>query len=267
LANQLAPNSQQRGAGYTPSPISLTDYKPKIFRRYRQDEAGHLDRLDALLTRVSLYVKSGGTHPDGIARLLIEMPPRHSKTLTVSKLYPTWHMGGNPDHRIMLTSYGKSLALKNSRFARNVIPSPVYQEMFPITLSKDSKAADAWDLEGFEGGIDAMGIAGAAAGKGAHVLIIDDPIKNREQAESAVYRDKLWTSYTDDFLTRLEPAGAIIMQMTRWHMDDLIGRVIKNEGLVENGGAWQRLRLPAIAEDNDPLGRDEGEALWPWRSN
>lgn len=147
-------------------------------------------------------------------------------------------------------SYGATLAEKNSRFARNLISSPRYVELYPeIRLSRDSKAADAWDLEGFEGGVDAMGIGGAVTGKGAHILIIDDPIKNREEAESETYREKVWDSFSDDLYTRLEPGGAVIIMMTRWHVDDLIGRVLESDPLK-----WHRLNLPAI--------NDAGEALW-----
>lgn len=236
--------------------ISLTDFKRAQYKNYMH--APHLEALDSALTNVSRYVETGGA--EGIGRLIVEMPPRHGKTLTTSRHYPSWHIGRNPDHRMMLVSYGATLAEKNSRATRNTILSPTYQNIFRIDLARDSKAVDAWDVAGHEGGADAMGIGGAATGKGAHVLIIDDPIKNREQAESETWRNKIWDSYTDDLYTRLEPGGAIVVMMTRWHQDDLIGRL-----LVREGDQWARLRLPAIAEENDPLGRAVGDALWPER--
>lgn len=252
------PHNPARGReGHTPNPISLTDYKHTIYRRYLHGK--HLEALDQLLTQVTRYVETGGA--EGIGRAIIAMPPRHGKTVTTSRLYPTWHLGNHPDHRIMLVSYGATLAEKNSRFARNLIQSPRYTELFPhVHLMKDSRAVDAWDLDGFEGGMDALGISGGAAGKGAHLLIIDDPIKNREEAESEVIREKVWDAYGDDLYPRLEPGGAVVVMATRWHQDDLSGRLLKNEG-----GDWYHLCLPAIAGENDQIGRAFGEPLWEER--
>jgi hypothetical protein len=236
---------------------SLTRFKRWIFSNYI--DAAHLALLDAHLEQVTRFVETGGA--EGIGRLIIEMPPRHGKTKTVSHAYPTWHLGRNPDHRIMLASYGASLARKNSRAARNLIRSAKYQAVFPgIVLARDSKSLETWSLEEHEGGADAFGVAGAATGKGAHILVIDDPIKNREQAESDTYREKLWDAFSDDLSTRLEPGGAIIVMNTRWHIDDLTGRILKHEG-----EQWVRLSLPALAEEDDPLGREFGEALWEQR--
>jgi predicted phage terminase large subunit-like protein len=231
------------------NPISLTDFKRQLYRRYLHGT--HLDALDHLLTQVTRYVETRGR--EGIGRAIIEMPPRHGKTVTTSRLYPTWHLGRNPDHRIILVSYGATLAEKNSRYARNLIQSPRYTDLFPhVRLAKDSKAADAWDLDGYEGGMDAMGIGGGVTGKGSHVLIIDDPIKNREEAESETYREKVWDSFSDDLYTRLEPGGAVVVMATRWHVDDLIGRLLRTEP-----EKWHRLNMPAIDDD--------GNALWAER--
>lgn len=236
---------------------NVTDYKRLIYRRYQH--APHLQALDTALMQVTRYVETQGRQ--GIGRLVVEMPPRHGKSLTNSRLFPTWHLGRNPDHRFMLVSYGADLAEKHSRVARNIVASPAYQRAFPgVTLAQDSKSVASWDIEGREGGMDALGIGAGATGKGAHVLNIDDPIKNREQAESEVMRQKIWDGYTDDLYTRLEPGGAVIITMTRWHEDDMVGRA-----LSKTGEHWTRLRLPALAEPNDPLGRSEGAALWPDR--
>lgn len=161
----------------------------------------------------------------------------------------------------MLVSYGATLAEKNSRAARNLLISPVYRSVFPdINIAPDSKAVDAWNIAEHEGGVDALGIGGGATGKGAHVLIIDDPHKDRAEVESEVMREKVWDAYGDDLYTRLEPGGAIIVMATRWHQDDLIGRLLTNEP-----NEWHRLRLPALAEEKDTLGRAVGEALWEAR--
>lgn len=235
---------------------NLTLYKRLMYRQY--EHAPHLAALDRALQDVTRYVETGGR--EGVGRLVVEMPPRHGKTLTVSRLYPTWHLGRNPEHRVMLVSYGATLAQKNSRMARNLIASPRYHDTFGLALDAGSAAADAWDLAGHEGGCDAMGITGGATGKGAHLLIIDDPIKSRAEAESQTYRDNTWDAFTDDLYTRLEPGGAIVVMMTRWHQDDLVGRLLR-----EQPGEWVRLRLPALAEQGDPLEREIGAALWPWR--
>lgn len=234
----------------------LTAYSRHVYPRYMR--ARHLDRLDALLMLVSRYVESGGT--EGVGRVVVEMPPRMGKTVKTSRIYPSWHLGRNPDHRLMLVSYAALLAQKNSRWVRNIIRSSRYQELFPIELAADSAAVDSWNLTGHEGGCDALGITGGAAGKGAHLLIIDDPLMNRAQAESEVIRERIWEAFTDDLYTRLEPGGAIIVMATRWHQDDLIGRL-----LARQPGEWTRLRFPALAEEDDPLGRSPGEALWPER--
>jgi predicted phage terminase large subunit-like protein len=242
---------------------SLTAFKRHLYKLY--NHAPHLEALDSALEQVEEYVRSGGLSGNG--RLIVEMPPRHGKTLTVSRLFPIWFLGRNPDKRVMLVSYGATLAHKNSRTARNMVRTLTYQGVFPgVTLAGDSQAVDTWEIADHEGGCDAMGITGGATGKGAHILIIDDPIKNRQEAESDVYRARVWDAYVNDLYTRLEPGGAIIVMMTRWHEDDLIGRLLRQgEDDDDHAEHWHRLRMPAIAEENDPLGRAVGEALWPWR--
>ena len=237
---------------------NFTLYKERIFRRYRR--ALHLDEYDRLLMEVAKYATSGGK--EGIGFLISEFPPRHGKTMSLFRLFPTWYLGNNPDHRIMGVSYGATLAEKNSRLARNLMMSPWYREIFPdVMLDPASKAADAWNIYGHEGGMDAMGVLGGATGKGANILICDDLIKSREEAESDTIRDRTWDGLIDDLLTRLEPGGAIILNGTRWHMDDPIGRAVLNLQHLRP----YRFRLPALAEENDPLGRAVGDALWPAR--
>lgn len=239
-----------------PNPISFTDFKRQIYKGYQH--AAHLEQLDAMLTQVARYSETNGQ--EGIGYLIITMPPRHGKTVTVSRLFPTWFIGRNPDKRVILASYGATLAHKNSRSARNIIMLDRYHPLFPISLAQGSKSADAWDIEGYEGGMDAMGVGGGVTGKGGHVIIIDDPVKSREEAESEVYREKTWDWFTDDVYSRREPGAAIIVVLTRWHMDDLAGRLLKNQP-----DKWTLLNYPAIAEDNDGLGRNPGDALWPER--
>lgn len=237
---------------------TFLSYKQHIYRRYQH--AKHLEEIDARLMEAMRFVETNGK--EGHAFHIFELPPRHGKTVTISRLFPPYALGCYPDWRFILSSYGATLAEKNSRFARNIIRSDVYQQFFGgrVRLAQDSKSAQAWDIEGHEGGLDAMGVGGGVTGKGAQIIIIDDPVKSREEAESATYRDKVWDWYTDDLYTRREPNGAVIAVMTRWHEDDLVGRLLKFEP-----EKWKVLNLPAIAEADDPLGRTEGDALWAER--
>src|SRR5207244_2242627 len=123
--------------------------------------------------------------------------------------------------------------------------------------------AAAWELERHAGGMTAAGVGGAMTGKGAHLLVIDDPVKNAEQAQSKTVREKHWEWYRSTAYSRLEPGGAVVIVMTRWHEDDLVGRLLA-EAEAE-GERWEILRLPALAEEADPLGRAPGEPLWPER--
>ena len=236
---------------------SFFRFKRDIYKRYQR--ADHLDAIDEALMQAVMYVESEGQ--DGRGFQIINMPPRHGKTLTISRLFPPYVLGMHPDWRVILSSYGATLAYKNSRAARNIIQSPVYQQWFPrVQLAEGSRAVDAWDIAGHEGGLDAMGVGGGVTGKGGQIIIIDDPVKSREEAESETYRDKVWDWFTDDLYTRREPYAAIILMMTRWHMDDLAGRCLNEEP-----DKWHVLSLPAKAEANDPLGRVQGEALWQER--
>jgi predicted phage terminase large subunit-like protein len=237
--------------------VDFLTFKKQLYPRY--EHASHLELIDQALMSAVRYVETKGAEGHGF--WIIECPPRHGKTKNISHLFPAYVLGKHPDWRVILASYGTTLAHKNSRFARNLIASPLYRELFPsIELSHDSKAVDAWNLEGHEGGMDAVGVGSGVTGKGMQIGIIDDPVKSREEAESEVIRDKVWDWFTDDFYTRREPGGAIIVVLTRWHMDDLVGRLLKNEP-----DKWRRLRLPALAEEDDPLGRPVGQALWPDR--
>jgi predicted phage terminase large subunit-like protein len=227
---------------------NFTAFKRLMYQRYTH--APHLEELDQALMDVAHYVRTGNGGP---SHLIVEMPPRHGKTLTISRFFPPWVFGGSPEKRVILASYGASLANKNSRFARNMVNAPRYRSTFPgVQLASDSKSADAWDIEGHEGGMDAVGVGGGVTGKGGHIIIVDDPVKSREEAESPVYRDKVYNWFNDDLYTRREPGAAVIVVMTRWHQDDLVGRLMRDDP-----DTWQVLSLPAISPD--------GGALWPGR--
>ena len=257
-AARLEAKANPRAGAGQGEAVSLTAFKQAIYRRYIH--APHLELLDRHLEQVSRYAETRGK--EGIGFLLVEMPPRHGKSLTVSQYYPVWHIGQHPEHRVMVVSYAAHLAQRFSRKARNTVLSPIYQKLFPsIQLAEDRRAADSWDIAGYDGGMDALGVLSGATGKGASVLVCDDLISGRQDAESQVIRDRTWDGVIDDLLTRLEPGGAAVFMATRWHLDDPTGRILAKFA----PDSYVRLRLPALAEPNDLLGRAEGEALWPER--
>src|SRR5579863_3617589 len=193
-----------------------------------------------------------------IDRLMIFMPPRHGKTMHVSQALPAWTLGRNPHAQVVLASYGAELAEGNSRKARSYMRSDRWP--FECRVSEESRAQNRWQTDA--GGIlIATGCEGGLTGYGADRLIIDDPIRDRADAESESMRDRLWSWYSDVARTRLMPSGRIVLCQTRWHDDDLAGRILDSE----DGKRWTVLSLPAIAEEDDALGRGVGEALWPQR--
>lgn len=189
-------------------------------------------------------------------RLMIFMPPRHTKTETVTVRYGAYRLEQNPKLNIILGCYNQKLA---NRFSRKTLRVAKNR----IAMSTDRKAVEEWETA-LGGGLRAVGVGGGITGFGGDLIMIDDPVKNREEAESQTYRDKVWDWFNDDLYTRLEPGGAIVLTMTRWHDDDLAGRLIK-EMKEEGGEQWEIVSLPAIAEENDPMGRRPGEALCPAR--
>jgi predicted phage terminase large subunit-like protein len=184
--------------------------------------------------------------------------PTHNSELT-SKYFPAWFLGHNPDKRVILTSYEADFAATWGRKARNVL-AEYGPALFGTRVASKSSAVNRWDIENYEGGMSTAGVGGAITGKGCDILIIDDPHKNAEEANSKTYRDKAAEWYRSTAYTRLEPGGAVIIIQTRWHMDDLSGRL-----LTEEPEKWTVLNLPALAEESDPLGRKSGEALFPKR--
>lgn len=190
-------------------------------------------------------------------RLILELPPRHSKTELVSIRFPAWAMGRKPDRAFISASYSDKLATESGRRVRNIVDT---QGVFPtVRLAADSKAKDLWHTS--QGGqFLAVGIGSGVVGWGGDIICVDDPFKKREEAESEVMRDHVWNWYTSEILTRRHRDTAIVIVMHRWHEDDLVGRV-----LAEQRDRWRVVRLPALAEADDALGREPGEALWPWR--
>lgn len=191
-----------------------------------------------------------------IRRLIVTMPPRHGKTLHASQALPAWYLGRRPSESVILASYAAELAESNSRRARGFVTDPRFP--FATNVAADSSAVNRWATSA-GGGLIAAGVGGGITGFGAHLLIVDDPVKGREEADSAAIRESTWRWWSEVALTRLQPGAVVLIAATRWHQDDLVGRVLNSSGADE----WKLLSLPALADDDDALGRYEGEALWP----
>lgn len=187
-----------------------------------------------------------------IKRLIICMPPRHGKSELASRRFPAYYLGRNKNKQIIAASYNSDLSSDFGREVRNIVDSPEYQALFDIKLSADSRAANRWHTDA--GGMYvSAGVGTAITGRGANILLIDDPFKDRQEADSEITRQRVWDWYTSTAYTRLMPGGAVIVINTRWHDDDLTGRLLAEQ---ENGGdKWEVLSLPAI--------QDDGTALWP----
>lgn len=194
-------------------------------------------------------------------RLMIFMPPRHGKSMTVTKTFPSYFLGKFPNKRVIEVSYGDELAKEFGEANRSKVLE-FGNQLFGINLSMSQATKTNWNLKGFDGGMVSAGIGGVITGKGADLLIIDDPIKNRAEAESETFRKRVVEAYQSDIRTRLHAGGAIIIILTRWHEDDLAGWLLNPEnGEIED---WKIISLPAICEDetHDLLHRKLGQALW-----
>jgi hypothetical protein len=188
-------------------------------------------------------------------RTIINIGPRYGKTNQV-RWCCLQRLAKHPDRRIIYASYAAELAEDSSRWVRDQLES---HDLGPKPR-RDSRAVDRWWMDGHIGGMLAAGIGGGITGFGADDLVIDDVIKDHEQAYSPTWRKKVWTWYTQTAFDRLEPGANVWIVMTRWHPDDLTGRLLK-----EQPGVWTVIRIPTIAEPGDPIGRKPGELLWPER--
>jgi predicted phage terminase large subunit-like protein len=193
--------------------------------------------------------------------LMVFGPPRHGKSDLCSVFAPVWWLEDSHDDRVCVASYAAELADHWGRQVRNTVEQS--KDQLSIRLARDSSSASRWNIEGQRyGGMFTAGVGGPLSGKGFNLGVIDDPFKNFDEAFSQHMRDKIWDWYRWVFLTRMEPGAKIILTMTRWHEDDLAGRL-----LAQFPDEWDVLSYPAFAEDNDRLGRKPGEALWPERYN
>ena len=192
-----------------------------------------------------------------IERLMVCMPPGSAKSTYTSVIFPAWFLGRNPAKSVIAASHTQELAERFGRRVRNIVAAREYGNVFGVGVAEDSAAAGRWDTD--KGGeYYAAGVGGSITGRRADLAIIDDPVKSREDADSERGREKAWDWYTNDLLTRLKPGARQIVVMTRWHEDDLGGRILERER-----ERWHVIEIPMEAMDDDPLGRKPGERLWP----
>lgn len=203
------------------------------------------------------------------------MPPQHGKSELVSRRFPAFLFGLDPTLNIAVASYAQGLASQFNRETQRIMDEPKYRQLFPKTLlsipgdtynrGELKRTRSEFEIAEYYGRLISIGIGGGLTGKTVDIGIIDDPIKDAEQAYSALYREKVWDWYMNVFLTRMHNESKVLLTMTRWHEDDLAGRIIAKA--KENNEEWEILSLPAIKENNEnPYDKREiGEALWPKR--
>jgi len=211
-----------------------------------------------------------------LRRLIISLPPRHGKSELISRRLPAYLLGIDPNTSIIASSYSADLASRNNRDVQRIIESEQYRALFPKSYLNDSNSrtvagswlrnSDLFEIVGHKGVYRSAGVGGGITGMGGKWLIIDDPVKNREEADSATYRQVNWDWYTSTFSTRQEADARILIVMTRWHSDDLVGRLLDLAGNDPKADQWKVINLPAICPtqggaEYDP--RQPGEPLWP----
>lgn len=222
-------------------PDAILDYAPLVFPDYQWD-APHLRAMASVLDRVTA---------GALRRAYFSIPIRHGKSTLNTLAYAVYRLERDPKTRVIVGSYNQRQADKFSRDIRRLA------RQRGIALSADRDAAGEWETTA-GGGVRAVGAGAGLASVNADLIIIDDPIGSREDAESQAHRDRVWDWLTSDVLARAEPATAVLITMSRWHQDDPAGRLLDRQA-----GVWHVLDLPARAEANDPLGRPEGAPLWP----
>ncbi|MCK9929339.1 terminase family protein [Frankia sp. Mgl5] len=244
LRAQVDAAEQERPKTEDPSPGALA----ARITRGREMQARHLDLID------SAFVDIAERRTDRVA---LFMPPRRGKSRRAARWGALWYLRRFPERRVVIASYAAGLAEEHGRWIRDELASGDHG----IKLRPGSRAANRLDIDGQDGGLVAVGIGGGLTGKGADLLIIDDPVKDRKDADSPTIRKSTWEWFTDVASTRLHPGAAVVLIQTRWHEDDLGGRILAREA-----DEWRVLTLPELAErDDDLLGRPRGEPLWPER--
>ena len=261
LRKALAEVESENARHRYPTPGALAaDLEPTLV------QTPALRLIDEAITRT---IRDGG-------RLAISLPPQEGKSTRVAVWTPVWALMRNPGVRVVVASYAETLARRNAYEARRIVAEhgsgavdEVTGEALPdrlgIALAGDNKRVNAWSVEGADGGgYYATGTGGSLTGRAADLLIIDDPLKDQNQADSAREREKVWEWWTSVAQTRLSPGAAVIVIMTRWHPDDLVGRLLDDDQKLRPvEREWEVVNIPAVAEAGvpDALGRNPGEPL------
>lgn len=239
-------NALTVGLGAAPDlPSSPAEFAVK-FSHHRWKHALHLDFISDHLVRME---------KKELRRLLVSLGPRHGKSLLIDTFFPAWWLSKHPTAKIVLVGYNETFARQWGADVRDLIIE--YGSELNLEVHRDRTAANDWALTS-GGGMISVGYGGSLMGKGADVMILDDVVKSAEEADSETYRNKMWEWFQSTALTRLQPGAVIVGVMTRWHQDDLFGRIINNYA-----DSWNVINIPSLAEENDPLGRSPGDPLWP----
>ena len=232
-------------------------------------QQGWFNRIIAAELQQFYFDVMAGKQP----RLIIQAPPRSGKSELFSRRFPAWAFGQNPNLQMIAASYSADLSSRMNRDVQRIIDSEEYAGVFPetsfssntsasINSQKNIRNSEIFEIAGSSGSYRSAGVGGGITGMGADIAIIDDPVKDAKEANSQTYRDSVWDWYTSTFYTRLSPKSGILLGMTRWHEDDLAGRLLAD---MKNGGdQWRVVSFPAIAEEDEQY-RKEGDALHPER--
>lgn len=229
--------------------------------------ARHVDYLDEKLVNLA----SGVYRDQGYFGIIVEEPPRHGKSELCSHYFPSWYLGAKPDNRVILVSYEETFAATWGRKVRDTTEE-WGPELYGINVDPRNRSAGSWNIQGHRGGMYTAGALGSVTGRGSDVFVVDDPIKNYVEAQSPTLRDRTWNNWKQTLRTRAEPGCVALVIGTRWHEDDLIGRLLQEMHDDPIADQWIVVRLPALAEEPDEdypepdlLGRKVGEALFPER--
>jgi len=236
---------RSEAAHRTSGKIGLADFARIAVAPYGYSPAAH---HIALLRRLE-EVAAGECD-----RLLVLMPPGSAKSTYASQVFPAWWFHRHPGTSVIAASHTAELASQFGRMVRGLVAE--HCDVLGYELVKDNHAAHRFATDN-RGHYFATGLGGAIAGRRADLVLIDDPVRSAVEADTAAQRDQAWNWYRSELLPRLKPGGRVVLVMTRWHIDDIAGRLLAGDD------RWQVLQLPALAEADDPMGRAEGEALWP----
>lgn len=218
------------------------------------------EKIDTAIKKKQRMLK--GEIPIEDQYIVLHLPPRHGKSMNITETAVSYYLGKFPTHRVIVGCYNSTFATKFGKKNKRKVEE-YCGDIFGISIDHSTSAGDTWNLSNGKGGCICRGMLAGVTGEGADLMIIDDPIKNRAEANSKTMRDKLWEEWQDSFSTRLHQGAICVVIMTRWHEDDLVGRLLNPE--YGDSLPWDNICMPLEAEENDIMGRSIGEPLWPER--